>query len=130
MIGRTAVSKKAGIVGASTPDQGIRPLGYVSLLLLSAWCGLIAGLLEVGTIVLRKRVVDPDQLYKMSRHFVWLIPLSNLCVFLALGLLGCGVIAAWPRRGRWLFTRVAFALTLLPSFLIAWPRVYSLAWLV
>ena len=66
---------------------------------MSAWCGLVAGLLEVGTIVVRKQVFDPDHLYKMSRHFVWLIPLSNLCVFLTLGLIGCGVVAglAAPR---------------------------------
>ena len=29
--------------------------------------------------------VRPNQLYGMSRHFVWLIPLTNLCLFLALG---------------------------------------------
>ena len=105
MISRTAVFKEAGTVGSSTPDLAINRLGFISLLLLSAWCGLVAGLLEVGTIVLRKQVFDPDHLYRMSRHFVWLIPLSNLCVFLALGLFGCGVILVWPRRGRWLFTR-------------------------
>ena len=85
--------------------RGRTDWGFLSLVFLSAWCGLVAGLLEVGTIVLRKQVFDPDHLYKMSRHFVWLIPLSNVCVFLALGLLGCGVILVWPRRGRWLFAR-------------------------
>jgi arylsulfatase A-like enzyme len=100
---------------------------FPSLWFLSAWCGLVAGLLEVGTIVLRKRVVDPNQFYKMSRHFVWLIPLSNLCVFLALGLVGWGVLIIWPRRGRWLFERVLFALTLLPSIMIAFPRIFGLA---
>ena len=60
----------------------------VSFMVLSAWCGLVAGLLEVGTIVVRKQMFDPNHLYGMSRHFVWLIPLTNLCVFLALGLLG------------------------------------------
>jgi arylsulfatase A-like enzyme len=103
---------------------------FLSLLLLSAWCGLVAGLLEVGTIVLRKRVFDPDQLYKMSRHFVWLIPLSNLCVFLTMGLLGCGLILAWPRHGRWLFTRGFCAFALLPAMLVAFPRIYAMAWLV
>ena len=102
--------------------------GLISLLLLSAWCGLVAGLLEVGTIVLRKQVFDPDHLYKMSRHFVWLIPLSNLCVFLTLGLVGCGVILVWPRRGRWLFARGLCALALLPAMLVAFPRIYGLAW--
>ena len=105
MISRTAVVTEAGTAGLSTPDLAMNRLGFLSLLLLSAWCGLVAGLLEVGTIVLRKQVFDPDHLYGMSRHFVWLIPLTNLCVFLALGLVGCGVILVWPRRGRWLFMR-------------------------
>ena len=131
MISRTAVFTEAGTVGSSTPDLAANRLGFISLLLLSAWCGLVAGLLEVGTIVLRKQVFDPDHLYRMSRHFVWLIPLSNLCVFLALGLFGCGVILVWPRRGRWLFARgLVRDCRSCPSLLVAFPRIYSLAWLV
>jgi arylsulfatase A-like enzyme len=94
------------------------------------WCGLVAGLLEVGTIVLRKQAVDPNRLYWMSRHFVWMIPVTNLGIFLALGLLGCIVCFAWPRRGRWLLARVLGALTILPVLLIAFPRIYTVAFLV
>jgi arylsulfatase A-like enzyme len=113
----------------SSPSAGVaNRLGFFSLLFLSAWCGLVAGLLEVGMIVLRKQVFDPDQLYKMSRHFVWLIPLSNLCVFLALGLFGCGVILVGPRRGRWLVARVLWATAFLPMILVAVPGIYTLAW--
>jgi arylsulfatase A-like enzyme len=130
MISRTAVFKEAETVGSGAPDVGIYRPGFISRLLLTAWCGLVAGLLEVGTVVLRKQVFDPDHLYKMSRHFVWLIPLSNLCVFLALGFTGCGVILVWPSRGRWLFSRGLGAIALLPSILVAFPRIYSLAWLV
>ena len=81
-----------------------KPLGLMSLLLLSAWCGLVAGLLEVGTIVIRKEAFDANHLYGMSRHFVWLIPVTNLGVFLVLGLFGWIAGLAWPRRGRWLFS--------------------------
>jgi arylsulfatase A-like enzyme len=130
MISRAAVFKEAGTVRSCTPDSGIHRLGFFSLLLLAAWCGLVAGLLEVGTIVVRKQVFDPDQLYKLSRHFLWLIPLSDLCVFLALGFVGCGVILVWPSRGRWLFARGLGAIALLPAILVAFPRIYSLAWLV
>ena len=69
------------------------------VLILSAWCGLVSGLLEVGTIVVRKHTFDPNHLYGMSRHFVWLIPLINLCVFLALGIVLKLLVLAWPRRG-------------------------------
>ena len=113
MIASTTDVQETGTIGSLHPPQATNRLGVGPLLLVSAWCGLVAGLLEVGTIVLRKQMFDPDHLYGMSRHFVWLIPLANLCVFLALGLLGCGVILVWPRRGRWLFARVLCALTLL-----------------
>ena len=46
--------------------------------MLSAWCGLAAGLLEVGTRVLCRAINPTDRLYLMSRHFVWLTPLANL----------------------------------------------------
>jgi arylsulfatase A-like enzyme len=130
MISRNAVFNEAGTVGPSTPDAAINRPGFISLMLLSAWCGLVAGLLEVGTIVIRKQVFESDHLYRMSRHFVWLIPLSNLCVFLALGMLGYGVILVSPSRGRRLFARGLGALALLPSILAAFPRIYSLAWFV
>jgi arylsulfatase A-like enzyme len=130
MIRQTAVLTKAEALGSSTADlANNRQLGLISILALSAWCGLIAGLLEVGTIVLRKHLVDLDRLYKMSRHFVWMIPVSNVCVFLALGLFGCGIALMWPRGGRWLVKRILFALVLLPSILVAFPRIYGLAWL-
>ena len=125
MIASATDVQEIGTIGSLHPTPAMNRLGIGSLLLLSAWCGLVAGLLEVGTIVLRKQVFDPDHLYKMSRHFVWLIPVSNLCVFLALGLFGCGVILVWPRRGRWLFARVLCAMTLLPTILVAFPRIYS-----
>jgi len=40
------------------------------------------------------------------------------------------IMMAWAERGQWLFSRALCALTLLPMFLIAFPQIYSLAWLV
>ena len=68
-------------VGGPAPRRAVR----FPALIVSAWCGLVSGLLEVGTIVVRKHTFDPNHLYEMSRHFVWLIPLTNLCLFLVLG---------------------------------------------
>jgi arylsulfatase A-like enzyme len=83
----------------------------------------------VGTIVTRKEAFDSNHLYGMSRHFVWLIPVTNLGVFLVVGLLGWVIGLAWPRRSGWLLARIWCALVLLPMVLIAFPRIYSLAWL-
>jgi len=128
MISRTAAVTKAGTAGGSAPSPDKNRLDLISLLFMSAWCGLVAGLLEVGAIVLRKEVLDADHFYRMSRHFIWLIPLSNLAVFLTVGLLGCAVILVWPRPARRLFSRVLGALTLLPPLLVIFSRIYSLAW--
>src|SRR5262249_7801308 len=73
---------------------------------------------------------DPNRLYWMSRHFVWLIPVANLCFFLALGILLGLVSLVWRRRGTWLATRLLCAITLLPAALVGFPGVYNLAWLL
>ncbi len=112
MISLIAVVNDAGSTGSPPPVLVAKRPRLMSLLLLSAWCGITAGLLEVGTIVIRKELFDPNHLYGMSRHFVWLIPVTNLGVFLVMGLLGWIAGLAWPRRGRWLFERILCALAL------------------
>ena len=52
--------------------------------------------------MLRKHTVDLNQFYWMSRHFVWLIPLTNLLIVLGLGLVLALVVLVWPRGGGWL----------------------------
>jgi arylsulfatase A-like enzyme len=126
----TTVSEGNAAAGSSGPDIGASRLGPGAFLLLSAWCGLVAGVLEVATIVLRKRYFDSNQLYQMSRHFVWLIPVTNLCLFVAMGVLGFVAVLASARRGRRIVLHTLCAVTLLPALLVAWPRVYGLALLL
>jgi arylsulfatase A-like enzyme len=100
------------------------------LLLLSAWCGLAAGLLEVGTRALC-RAIDPSQrLYSVSHHFIWLSPLSNLAFFTAIGLVLAVAIKLAPRAAGWFGLRLICACTILPVLIAAEPRVYASAWLV
>jgi arylsulfatase A-like enzyme len=108
-------------------DEETKGPAFVGWLVVSAWCGLIAGLLEVGTIVLRKETFDPNRLYGMSRHFVWLVPLVNLGIFLAIGCIGGLACMAWPRRGPRVLSRVLCAMTILPVFLVGFPRIYTAA---
>ena len=91
----TAVFEEAHAIGSRSPDLVANRPGLFPLLVLSAWCGLVAGLLEVGAIVLRKRMLESDHLYWMSRHFVWLIPSINLAIFLrpGRGLVGPGLVS-------------------------------------
>jgi arylsulfatase A-like enzyme len=100
------------------------------LIFLSACCGLAAGLLEVGTRVFC-RAIDPSQrLYLMSRHFVWLGPLSNLVFFLGIGILLAVATMVVPRATGWFGPRLICACTILPVLMAAWPQIYTSAWLL
>jgi arylsulfatase A-like enzyme len=113
-------SKQAG--GARQPKQAL------DLLSLSAWCGLATGLLEVGTRVLC-RAIDPTQrLYVMSRHFIWLGPISNVVFFLGMGIFLAGAIHFLPRAAGWFGRRLICTCTILPVLMAAWPWIYTWAW--
>jgi arylsulfatase A-like enzyme len=129
MISQTAVLKEISATESSERDPGAGGLRPYRLLFLSLWCGLVAGPLEVGAIVVRKQFVDLNHFYWMSRHFVWLIPLTNLLIFLALGLI-LWLVALCGGRGRRLTVRLLFALALLPPLWAAFPGIYSVAGLV
>jgi arylsulfatase A-like enzyme len=107
-----------------------RPVPKVAYLFITVWCGLVAGLLEAGALVVRKHTTDPNHLYGMTLHFPWLIPVANLCIFLLAGALGCVFMLAWRGKGHWLVARGLCALTLWPMLLVAFPRIYALALLV
>jgi arylsulfatase A-like enzyme len=116
--------------GAPPPAQGMEQSSIVSCLAITVWCGLVAGLLEVGTVVIRKHSIDPNHLYGMSRHFVWLVPIANVCIFLVLGSGAFLAGLASQRDKRWLFSRVMCTLTLLPLLLAAFPKIYGMALLL
>ncbi len=123
----TAISEGIGTVVLPVPGAGDNRLRPHHVVLLSAWCALVAGPLEVGAIVLRKHTLDLNHFYWMSRHFVWLIPLTNLLIFLVLGVVLAGVAWVWPGRGSRLAARLLCALTLLPLVWAAFPRIYGIA---
>ena len=58
------------------------------------------GLLEVATRVLCRYVDPTNRLYMLSRHFVWLAPLSTLLLFSVVGLFLAIGTKFWPRRVR------------------------------
>jgi arylsulfatase A-like enzyme len=126
MIIQTSVHEESSTAGTLSPERLADCPGALSILLLSGWCGLISGLLEVGITIVRKRTVDQNQFYWMSRHFVWLIPLTNLLIFLVLGLF-LSLLFRCGRRGRWLAARVLGTMVLLPLFWTAIPRIYGVA---
>ncbi len=116
---------------ANTSGRRSTPrLGTKVALAVAAWCGLLAGLLEVSTKVICAALGRSGRLYQMSKHFCWLIPVTNLLVFIAFGLLLAAMARLAPGFARWFGLRWLAALVILPSFLLAVPEVHGLAWLV
>jgi arylsulfatase A-like enzyme len=100
------------------------------ILSVAAWCGLASGLLEVLALVIRRTTHGGDGFYRISRHFVWMIPLTYLILFL---LLGAGISVAWGRTPAFikkLSARLFGILTIWPALLVGIPQVYPAAWLL
>jgi arylsulfatase A-like enzyme len=117
----------AGTVSA--PVRAIEPsLLPLDILLLSAWCGLASGLLEVGTRCVANRLFATHQFYLMTRHFTWLAPLSDLMLFSAVGLVLALAAKRWPRFGRWFGPRLICFLAVIPVLMVLSPRIYPIAW--
>jgi arylsulfatase A-like enzyme len=127
MIGRPARGHDIGPSEGSRGDDDRQHLGAWEALILSLWCGLVAGLLEVAVILLRKAVFDYNQLYWMSRHFLWLIPVVTTAIFAVVGLAMSLAVTFFRERGAIVGTRLLAALTLLPALWAAAPRIYGLA---
>ncbi len=116
--------------GTSVTSPAISRLGPIDVLLLSAWCGLAAGELEVASRVISRNLGATNGLYLMMRHFIWLVPLIDMSVFLALGLLLAMATRFWPRRAGWLGPRLLFAWAILPALLLAGRGIYTEALIV
>jgi arylsulfatase A-like enzyme len=129
-IGRAIVSP--GGSQASARGEGFHAwrLRAIHAVVLALWCGLIAGSLEVVALVVRKHTVDLNKFYWISRHFVWLIPLTDLLIFFTIGLGLAVLYQGWPRGTSWLGARLLCVLTLVAPFWAAFPRVYGPAGLL
>ncbi len=119
-----------GTIEPEKPEAGPNAPGVLVILLLSAWCGTLAGLLEVGAFAVRKRFFDENRLLGVSRHYLWMIPLTDLLILGMIGAGGCLLIRLRPKRGRWAVARILAALTMLPPLLTFFPTIYGLAWLL
>ena len=123
----TADVKGVRAVEPSDADVGGRRISLGWVIVFATWCGLVAGLLEVAAFVVRKWCFDPNHFYGMSRHFVWLIPVTNLLVFLIVGVCGWLCSRLWFLPEKWLFSTGIGTLTILPATLVAFPRIYGIA---
>jgi arylsulfatase A-like enzyme len=112
-----------------TPPSAKR-FSPLDVLVLSAWCGLAAGELEVIVRYLYRNFSSTNRLYLMTRHFAWTIPLISLLVFLGIGVFMATATKIWPRRAGWLSPRLICTWALLPVLTVSGPQIYVEAWLI
>jgi arylsulfatase A-like enzyme len=107
-----------------------RRLGPLGVLVLSACCGLAAGELEVATRIAYRALSSTNRLFSMTRHFVWLVPLIDLLLFVGFGVVLALATRRWPRQAGWLSTRLIIAWAVLPALVEAGRQIHIEAWLV
>ncbi|WP_165231282.1 sulfatase-like hydrolase/transferase [Aquisphaera insulae] len=75
------------------PQAGIGPKG---LLVLALWFGFLTGLVELALVLAQRTLVARISLESLrtNRHFVWMIPVADVAIFGAVGL----IFALWERR--------------------------------
>jgi arylsulfatase A-like enzyme len=130
MASSNRTQQSVSVPGAAPAPATPRRLGPLDVLVLSLWCGLAAGLLEVAARVLSRSVDTPYRLYNLSRHFVWLVPISDLLLFSAIGVFLAVAAKCWPRPGSWLSPRILCAFAVLPMLMVAGPNIFTEAWLI
>lgn len=112
------------------PPGAAGRLGPLEVLALAAWCGLAAGELEVAARFGHRILGPTNRLFFMTRHFVWLVPLIDLALFLAIGAPLAMAARRWPRRAGWWAPRLIIVLALLPALGLAGRKIYMEAWLM
>jgi arylsulfatase A-like enzyme len=107
-----------------------RNSGFFRILVFASWLGLSAGLLEVLAKFACAAVGWHGHFTYLDRLFVCLVPLTDLLIFLAFGLILAPLAWLWPRLGDWLGTRWLGALSLVPVLLVVFPEVSPVSWFV
>ncbi|WP_406700457.1 sulfatase [Singulisphaera sp. Ch08] len=89
-------------------------------LLTITWFGFLTGWLELGLILSRLALVPQvsDTMVRINRHFIWMVPVSNVLIFAAIGLLIVPLAWILPKFTRWFTLRLPIALGTLALVLL------------
>jgi arylsulfatase A-like enzyme len=126
MLSRSSAPGEPVLTASSPMSSSRREIGSFAILALSAWCGLISGVLEVAITVVRKKYFDADRFYGMSAQFIWLVPLVSALFFSVLGV-ALSQAVRWGASAQKIATRALATLALVPLFWAIFPRIYGAA---
>ena len=106
-------------------------LGPVDVLVLSAWCGLAAGELEVAARIVHRAFSSTASALSDDPALRLAGPADQPgAVPRRLGCCWSWRCELWPRRAGWLGPRLIIALAVLPALMVAGRRIYPEAWLL
>lgn len=112
----------------ATEHSAQRPFSPGRVIVLAILFGVFTGLLELTQWLVRNAIYGGVSLgdFQMSRHFGWMIPLSNLSIFLAVGLVIALVGWARPALASRLSV-IVFGFLCCLALLLAVPGLYATA---
>lgn len=112
----------------ANPESVERSPSPGRILWLALLFGLLTGLLELAQWLVRNALTGGVSLgdFQMSRHFGWMIPLSNLSIFLAVGLALAAIGAARPALANRLAV-ATFGFLCCLALLLTVPGLYATA---
>jgi len=121
-------ASREGFIAPADSPAAERPFSPGRLLLLAVLFGLLTGLLELTQWLVRNAITGGVSLgdFQMSRHFGWMIPLSNLSIFLAVGLAIAGIGWARPNFAS-RFAVGVFGFLCCLALLLTVPGLYAVA---
>ena len=83
----TAGVPKSTVHEAREESHPVRA-GTTTILMLAAWIGLIAGFLDLGLMVIKRRVIEGD-FYRLGGDFAWIIPAGTMLLVLVPAIVLC-----------------------------------------
>ena len=99
----------------TTAEAGHRRFGGLPKVLLTAlWLGLAIGLAELGMLMLLQRWNSALTIgsLRLNRHYPWMVPVSNLLIFGACGVVLEVLARGWPKVGTKIATTALAVLSL------------------
>ena len=86
--GSATVGVPKSMERAAADDSRSIRIGAGTILLLAAWIGLIAGFIDLGLMMIKRRLIEED-FYRLRGDFPWIIPAAVTTLVLVPAIVLC-----------------------------------------